>query len=178
MKEDTFFTTTLPVWRNEDTVMITISSPKDKNNFYTRLSEVMWKDGEPICQTILTEQICNECRKDPETMNDCKHMKHLVPQWHPGEKSEKLALLMGNRRDIIQQELLGIATDNEEILFETEHVDSMFNTTHFVDTINEVLSIAYVTCDPSGGGGSDLTFACGAFIDRRWVVSNTFFFFV
>lgn len=102
-------------------------------------------------------------------------MKHLIPQWHTDEKSEKIALLMGDRKEIMQQELMGIATDGEGAEFRAEHLDAMFNTEKFIDADNYDITIAFVTCDPSGGGNSDLTFACGAFIKRRWVVSYFFF---
>lgn len=172
VKEGPFFNTILPVWRNDDAVLVALSSPKDKNNFFSRLSKMENKNGESVCLTIRTELACNDCKKNPETMHECKHMRHMAAQWHTDEKSEQLTSLMGDRKDVIQQELLGIPTDSEEMQFASDHLDYMFNEAYFEDTTNiAAIDVAYVTCDPSGGGFSDLTFACAALVNKRWVVS-------
>ena len=164
----------MPVLRNQDTVICAISSPQGPDNFYTQLQQALDHEGRPLALCIALEMVCQQCKLDPETMYECRHMDHLRPHWHSDEKNERLKLLMAHRKGDLARELLGVSVGDDTRKFLPQHLDWLFDKHHFLDIEGKTADVALISADPSGGGTSDLAFSCAARFGASWAVISLF----
>lgn len=105
---------------------------------------------EPMFTSFKVELACEPC-KEAGKAPDCKHMLHLVPNWQSSSKHIRLKTIMGDRPDLIQSELSGIAFESLQQAFRKIDIDAMLQQPAPKPVMYEPI---YIFIDPAAGGPS------------------------
>ena len=106
--------------------------------------------GAPLFTVLAVELACAACKAGGKP-EECVHMLHLVPRWQSADRHVKLRTVMGDRPDLIQSELSGLAFDSLQQIFKSSLLNVMFNSPAATPPLNETI---HVVIDPAAGGPS------------------------
>jgi len=153
-----FYCVILPVATVWSTALIAISSPKDSDNWFTRLMRVTDATGKDVFMSFSFQSVCRECKKlEPREMVRCTHTKNETPLHKDQHKMAKLQLAyeMENMTEEYMQEHLGIATRSTDCAYAETLLQNLTDLQrvvtdpqHVYKSIREVI----MCIDPNGGG--------------------------
>lgn len=154
MKASLYTTIIWPLAQVDNTVIILISSPKDRNH---HVSQLMTKtnpaDGSYLFTLCSVSEICADCLRHNRSEKECMHQIATVPDHLSSTNASALAALYDDK-DMGQQELKGDPVLNEELLFK-EFLGPFQNQERYI--FDTEVQIIYSFFDPSGGGSSNAT---------------------
>jgi len=158
VRKDMFYCVILPVATVWSTALIAISSPKDSDNWFTRLMRVTDATGKDVFMSFSFQSVCRECKKlEPREMVRCTHTKNTTPLHKDKHKMDKLQLAyeMENMTEEYMQEHLGIPTRSSDCAYAetllqkiTDLPRVVTDPQHVYKSIREVV----MCIDPNGGG--------------------------
>lgn len=177
-----FYCVIAPVTTVWSTALIAISSPKDSDNWFTRLMRVK-TDGKPTYITYSFDAVCRKCKKLPaREMVQCTHTKHSTPLHKDRQKMDKM--LVAYQAEGLEQEYfqenLGLPTRSADCAFSEMYLDKIMNlprvitdSQHIYKYIREIL----MCIDPNGGGMNRSAIVFGYFneVTDEIVVCSTLF---
>lgn len=77
----------VPILGMNATTLVMISSPKGRDNFFSRLVDTVDKNGENVFAVYAPDLVCRRCKQKPiDEQKKCRHMMHLMPWWKSVEK--------------------------------------------------------------------------------------------
>jgi hypothetical protein len=144
-----FYETVAPLLIVGNTTLLAISTLTSEVNFYSRLIKMRDKTtGAPLFTILSVELACAACKNEGKAV-DCVHMLHLVPRWQSADRHVKLKTIMGDRPDLIESELAGLAFDSLQQIFKAPLLDTMFSQQCPTPILNEGV---HLFIDPAAGG--------------------------
>lgn len=154
------------------TSLLALSSPEGSTNHFSKWIKLKDPDNpeQTWFRTLECILICEECRKLPkEEQIHCTHVKQPA-FWLNQQKSRRFMTLYASNPARALLEYGGTVEDDFIPCFQQEDLIRFFERpTYRVESTPEYI---FVTCDPSGGGISQLVICSGYFDDAlNWVVS-------
>lgn len=159
----------------QNTALIALSSPEGGGNYFSTLLELTKPDGSPFFQVVDCFRICTACLKlERVKAIECKHIAD-TPHWLSGKKIAELKTLYKSNPEDALREFGGISVSNHKPALNKDDVNRMFAGPAFV--CQHTPQLIFTTCDPNGGGPSQMSLASAYFMpDGRLVVSGHVFF--
>lgn len=161
----------------KNTSLLCLSSPADDANYYSTLMGLKRENGEPFFIVVDCFQICGPCQKlDRAKQILCSHVKSTTP-WLSSRKIRDLKALYKSSPEDAIREFGGIVmSDHLPALCKEEVVRAFAQ-----ERITTLAPPKYIftSCDPTGGGPSQLAMCSGYYTALGdFVVSLYFFYFV
>lgn len=165
--------TVYPVLRNSPSALIGCSTPEGPDNFFSALINAKDVNGQPLHKFVNLSLICEACMQLPEDERRCTHMNHMRVEWHSTKGDALITSLIGSA-STAARELAGVPISRDSARFSRTYVLNTLIKNARVDVTDELFTRAFITCDPSGGGESDLAFWAGVWHKGYTVVSFPF----
>lgn len=122
------------------------------------------RTNSPIFTILNIELSCAKCQEEQKS---CVHMMHLIPRWQSSGKHERLKVMMQDRPDLIQSELVGLAFDSLQQCFRSCDIELMFSQPcPSFDLHPDV----FLVVDPAAGGPAS-DYAVLGFIREKGLVT-------
>jgi hypothetical protein len=157
MKPALFTTIIWPLAQVSDTVIVLISSPKDRNHYVSRLMlKTNPDDGSWALVLCSVSDVCADCLRHGRTEKQCSHQIATVPD-HLSSTNARILEQMYDDKDMGAQELRGNPELREELVFKglLPEFERMAREEPYF--FREEVQVLYTFFDPSGGGGSNAT---------------------
>ncbi len=140
-----------------DTAIILISTPVGKFGFYSMLTEIRFhlphaRAGQRVFNVLHAGMCCDTCMGTPNE-ESCTHGASRRPEWNPDEDFDRASAIYGDRRTLLQRELMGRITDEENGAFSTRNLKAFFDRPAF-ESDHAIVDRVYVAFDPNGGAAS------------------------
>lgn len=166
----------IPMLSRENTILIAISSPKDINNYYSRLFELKDKTGKPLLNVMKIQTVCDPCKaaKIELPSGICKHANLRLPPWRRLEDQTRV-IRMGST-EWAQQELMGLVTGAETPMFYKfvnelrEQKRIPLEDCYGSQNWQRAGGVAYMGVDPARGGVCHFGFATFVIVQNKLVV--------
>ncbi len=144
-----FYEIVVPLLEMDTTALIAISTPQDKQNFYSEMFELKDARGEPFFRTIKVSLICEKCQAAGKG-SSCTHNLDLIPPWKSAGKLEMVRALYGDQKDLMARESMGAITQDANSVFDMQQIEMVMQMKHFDGEPN----FFFTAVDPCGGGTS------------------------
>lgn len=143
----------------KNTALLCLSSPADDSNYYSSLLGLKKDNGDTFFNVVNCFQICEPCQKlDREKQILCTHVKNTAP-WLSSSKIRDLkALYKTNPEDAIR-EFGGMVMSDHLPALRKEEVEKAFAQERVVTLAPP--KYIFTSCDPCGGGPSQLALCSG-----------------
>ena len=166
-----------PILRVGSTAFIAISTIRDKDNYFTTLSNLLNKDGTPFFNVFKFFMTCEECRNEGKE-DTCKHMAHLLPAWISEAKDASIKYLYEqlNEEKLMHQEINGIASSVSQPAFHEKSLIKLFSSRHYPSVTKDFfgsfeIKDVFISIDPTGGGeGSDLALCSCIYHNQHTII--------
>jgi len=152
-----FYCVIVPVATVWSTALIAISSPKDNDNWFTRLMQIE-TNGERVFMSFSFNAVCRACKKlEPREMVQCTHTKHSVPLHKDQQKMDKILLAYeaeGLEQEYMQENL-GIPTRCSDCAYSEVYLSQILEMPRVITDAQHIYKYVreIVMCiDPNGGG--------------------------
>lgn len=158
-------------------VIIGISSPKGKSNYFAKLFFSTYPDTkEPVFNTLIFTGSCKKCT-DSGHGSTCNHEPWRYPSYlQVNTKMEAIRITMGDDTETFNREQRGIITDdNKGAYVPFKYVERLRKVPFFVWKDVEPPPFAVIGVDPNGGGSSDTSFTAIAPIRGQLQVSGNIY---
>ena len=157
MKANLFPTIIWPLAQVNDTVIILISSPKDRNHHVSRLMLKKNPDDGSWAFTLCSvSDVCADCLRHNRSEKECSHQISTVPD-HLSSTNSRLLEEMYDDPEMGAQELKGNPELREELVFQGLLAEFERRCREEPYYFQEEVQVIYSFFDPSGGGGSNAT---------------------
>jgi len=114
-------------------------------------------------------QPCDDCQKNSDTPWMCDHKQDEIPHWKNSRKQEKFnAIYEGGHEDKNMREQHGMITEDKNVAFKEKEIERLENRVLY--KMNRKPDVVWMSCDPAGGGRSEMGLAGAVFIDGNFVV--------
>lgn len=166
-----FYKTIVPILSMKNTSLITLSSPEETNNYFSRLATLKEENSdETFFRVVKCYMICNECLKlEQSEQIKCNHVKQGA-FWLSQRKIRRLKRLYLNDSATAKREFGGIVADDYEPCFEADDIKRVFAMPSIV--CQSAPRYIIVSVDPNGGGASKMAITSGYYDnDDRFIVS-------
>ncbi len=178
MSENIFNYVVVPALGTENMVLLAITTPKDPNNYFSRLTEMRREDGQLFFHVQQLGLACQACLARGAATT-CTHMQHLLPAWKGVTRQARVQAILGeHNKDVFQQEAMGMIVPEGHTVFAAHQVQALrVSLPYRFETVPQVV---YTFIDPHGGGSqSSQAILSMVYSDRYRVVtiSNLLFFF-
>lgn len=172
MDPDLFFKVIVPILQMRNTALLALSSPEGSSNYFSKLINLKDHEGNPFFRVCDCFMICEECRKlDREKQILCNHVKQTA-HWLSSDKANRLKMLYAADPATAIKEFGGIIEDDFVPCFPAAEIERFFDRKPYV--MQSAPRYIFVTCDPSGGGMSQLAICSGYYDDTlNFVVSQS-----
>jgi hypothetical protein len=173
-KAEVFMEAILPMTQRDEVTLIGISTPKGRNNIFSKLLTFVDTRKTPprlMYNVILSGRVCEDCRKKKQA-DKCTHMDAELPEWidpqRAADMKQVLLSSMGSNA-LYVNEALGEMGDTEPPAFDIADIEAMFaNVPRGMTICNNSVSAIYLSCDTNGPGKCELAFVgvadkCGRF---------------
>jgi hypothetical protein len=169
---DLFYDVLFPILQMKKTSMMALSSPEGTTNHFSKWIKLPDPDNptQTWFRTLECFMICEDCRKLPkEEQIRCTHVKQTA-FWINQQKSRKFMSLYELNPSRALLEYGGMVDDDFIPCFKQADLVQFFDKP--VYRTESTPDYIFVTCDPSGGGMSQLAICSGYFDEAlNWVVS-------
>lgn len=169
----------LPVWLMRGRVIIGISSPKGKNNYFAKLFFATYPDTkEPIFNTLVFTGACQKCTDNKKT-DTCNHEPWRYPSYlQVNTKMEGIRLTMDQDVETFNREQKGIITDDAKGTYVPyKYIEKLKANAPFEWKGQPQPKFVVIGVDPNSGGSSDASFVALASVRGQVVVSFQYFFY-
>ena len=169
-----FYKVIVPILSMKNTALVALSSPEGGGNYFSTLLELTKPDGSLFFQVVDCFRICTACLKlERVKAIECKHIAD-TPHWLSGPKIAELKTLYKSNPEDALREFGGISVSNHKPALNKDDVNRLFAGATFVP--QSAPTLIFTTCDPNGGGPSQMSLASAYFMpDGRLVVSGHVF---
>ena len=144
-----FYEVIVPLMEVQGTATICISTPAGTWNFYSELTELRDDRGDLVFNVIQVGMVCDRC-KGTEREHECQHPTGDRPEWKPDDTFDKVKAIYGNRRTLLQREVMGQIADDMNQAFRTNDLKAFFTGPCHREPHGPV-DVVYVAVDPNGG---------------------------
>lgn len=144
-----FYEIVVPLLEMETTALIAISTPQDKQNFYSEMFELKDARGEEFFRTIRVSLVCQACQ-DADKGSECTHNQDLIPPWKSAAKLDMVRALYGDQKDLMERESMGQITQDANSVFNMGDVESLMQ----MQELDFTPDYFFTGVDPTGGGAS------------------------
>ncbi len=144
-----FYEIVVPLLEMDTTALIAISTPQDKQNFYSEMFELKDARGEPFFRTIRVSLVCKACEAAGKG-STCTHNQDLIPPWKSAAKLDMVRALYGDQKDLMERESMGQITSDANSVFSMPAIDAMMQ----MENLSEDANYFFTAVDPTGGGAS------------------------
>jgi hypothetical protein len=170
VSEDLMFETILPLLGMKNASFIAISTPRDSQNFFSRMLELTDKDGSTLFNVKHIGLTCPACLQLPtyQEMMACTHGAYKLPPWKSHEKGERLKIISEKLDDPARnlRENSGIVADDSNTVFLANIVKRLF-LPGIMHTTMAAPKRIYLMADPNAGGStSNLSLVSGYRIEN------------
>ena len=166
-----FYKTIVPILSMKNTALLCLSSPADDSNYYSTLLGLKRPNGDDFFNVVNCFQICKACQKlEREKQILCTHVKSTTP-WLSSPKIKDLKILYKtNPEDAIREFGGMVMSDHLPALCKDEIARAFAQ--ERVTTMSPPKYI-FTSCDPTGGGPSQLAICSGYYtMFNDFVVSS------
>jgi len=170
----------LPVYVMQNCVLICISSPQGKNNFYSKLFfQTHPETGEDLFNKFAFEAVCSRCKatRHPER---CRHEMWKYPPWLDVAKMNIVSIVLSEDVGTFQREQQGLITEDSSNSFVSQKmVDILLGRPGYEwkNNPNGYPAFVLITADVNQGGHCDSAWTAGVRIAGQDVVSCLILFF-
>jgi len=152
----------------KNTSLLCLSSPEGDANYYSALMNMKKDNGDDFFQVINCFQICKSCLKlDRAKQILCSHVKSTAHWLSSGKIKELKQLYKASPEDAIR-EFGGVVVSDYKPALRKEEVERCFSAATVATT--HAPPYIFTTCDPNGGGPSQMSIASGYFTPLGHVV--------
>ena len=144
-----FYEIVVPLLEMDTTALIAISTPQDKQNFYSEMFELKDARGDPFFRTIRVSLVCKACEEAGKG-SECTHNQDLIPPWKSAAKLDMVRALYGDQKDLMQRESMGQITSDANSVFNMDMIESMMQ----MQELDFEPNFFFTGVDPTGGGAS------------------------
>ena len=144
-----FYEIVVPLLEMDTTALIAISTPQDKQNFYSEMFELKDARGEPFFRTIKVSLICKKCEEAGKGTS-CTHNLDLIPPWKSAGKLEMVRALYGDQKELMERESMGAITQDANSVFDMKQIESIMQ----MSLPDTEPNFFFTAVDPCGGGTS------------------------
>ncbi len=144
-----FYEIVVPLLEMETTALIAISTPQDKQNFYSEMFELKDARGDPFFRTIRVSLVCAACEEAGKG-SECTHNQDLIPPWKSAAKLDMVRALYGDQKDLMERESMGQITQDANSVFNMSDVESLMQ----LQALDFTPDYFFTAVDPTGGGAS------------------------
>ena len=118
--------------------------------------------GKPFFNVIEVEFLCADCKAtgDEKVMAKCRHRDYLKPEWKAADKADRVSSMYEGQESVQLRENQGVIADSERNRYKSALLDSFFSNDAYRSKYSP--RVIYLSCDPSGGGDSEMAFAAFA----------------
>jgi hypothetical protein len=163
-----------PVYLQDKTAIILISTPTTSKTFFMRCIAIKHEDtGKPLLQSIRIGEPCDACKKT-RTPQNCTHNLDEMPPWKSKSKTSELELLMSGYQDIFLQENFGMTIDSTTRLFPERQLDIIRDAAPF--DFPRTPDCVYLAFDPASGGECEYGVCAAVFFGPVMVVCFIYLF--
>ena len=157
-----FYKTLVPLFEQQKMPFIAISTPDGSSNFYSVLCRKKDEAGNPFFNVIEVEFFCADCKAtgDEKIMSRCRHRDYLKPEWKAADKADRVSNMYEGQESVQLRENQGVIADSEQNRYKSALLDRFFTLEPFKSKYSP--RVIYLSCDPSGGGDSEMAFSAMA----------------
>jgi len=138
-----------------DTALIMISTPVGQFGHYSMLAEMRYPDtGERMFNVLHAGSCCDSCMGTPNE-DSCTHASSRRPEWNPDEDFDRAAAIYGDKKTLLQRELMGKVTDDENGAYNVAALKDFFAAAPFPASHAQVRTV-FMAFDPNGGASSSM----------------------
>lgn len=177
MSENIFNYVVVPALGTENMVLLAITTPKDPNNYFSRLTEMKREDGQLFFHVQQLGLACAACLARGAGTT-CTHMQHLLPAWKGVTRQARVQAILGeHNKDVFAQEAQGMIVPEGHTVFEAQQVQRLRASKPFCFETNP--QVIYTFIDPHGGGTqSSQAILSMVYAGGNKVVTFSFFLFL
>jgi len=162
-----FFEVVLPLMGMADTVLIGITTPDGKVNFYSDLVTMVDEHGQLYFEVYHLSLICDACKRNfadsLEKQTECVHNQHLMPPWKELGRAQMLHKLMESRPELYAQEVQGEMVQKTAVVFPYEYLQALKERSRYISKVDFKVRHWFGAIDPTGGGASRFAMSSGFF---------------
>lgn len=168
-----FNETILPIWGMKGKVLVTISSPRGRGNFYTKL----FSKGLKSINSYEYFGCCDKC-KLLKKGHKCQHTPYKYPPWINQDKIGDIQEILQDQQGTFNREMRGLAEDDTSGVYVEQNLIDMLAERRLFSSIGiESPKIVVIAADFNAGGQCDTAFMCLCNSFGSDVVSNIYFYF-
>jgi hypothetical protein len=169
--EDLYKVAIIPQLIERKACLTITTTPGESTSGLNILINARLKDGRPVFKTVVMSNICEECRKlPPEQAKLCTCNSHKVPTYLSQSKRQKYEDVYKTDPLRIMREMFGLDIESGNAMFPTQFVDNYLKRENRIDLVRSP-QVIVLTCDPSGGGASLMTFTAVVGTATKRIVS-------
>jgi hypothetical protein len=167
--ESVFNEVVIPLLEVSNTALVGISTPLDKNNYYSSLVNLVDDQGKRVFHLFEAKNACDKCIAELEDPSKCPHVVLERPAWKSKEKQRIVKALYKNNNTLLMRESMGIITDDATGLFRKKNVLALLAAERDFAPVDT--PCVFMAIDPNGGGGSFFAICTGIRYKGRFRVS-------
>ena len=159
MKEEVFLYVIVPLMSVQYTVVLSISTPEDDQNFYSVLLSKKDDSGMPLFRVLPIGLACESCQKSGKAA-DCPHNRDQLPSWKSTEAQKLQKRILPP--EVYQTEALGLIVSRKRYAFNKPSIERTFTQNRI--RVCDAVGVVYIMVDPSGNGSGKSDLALIAFV--------------
>ncbi len=143
-----FYQVVVPLLGMDRTSLICISTPVNKNNFYSELFTLPDANGNRLFNTYDAKLVCARCEDKEIRGMACRHRIHAIPEWKSADKMEMNAAIYGNQKQtLFQTEELGLNIEDCKLAFQKNWLEAWKKRETVVH--RDQPAFILISCDPN-----------------------------
>lgn len=167
--ESVFNEVVIPLLEVSNTALVGISTPLDKNNYYSSLVNLVDECGTKVFHVFEAKNACDKCIAELEDPSQCPHVTLERPAWKSKEKQKIVKALYKNNQTLLMRESMGIITEDVSGLFHQKSVEALISSEGIAPP--KGATCVFVAIDPNGGGNSKFAICTGLRHKGKFTVS-------
>ena len=168
--ESVFNEVVIPLLEVSNTALVGISTPLDKNNYYSSLVNLVDDTGTKVFHVFEAKNACDKCIAELEDPSQCPHVTLERPAWKSKEKQKIVKALYKNNQTLLMRESMGIITEDVSGLFHQKSVEALISSDGIPPP--KGATCVFVAIDPNGGGNSKFAMCTGLRHKGKFMVSS------
>jgi hypothetical protein len=157
--ESVFNEVVIPLLEVSNTALVGISTPQDKNNYYSSLVHLEDDHGNRVFHVFEAKNACDKCIAELKDPSKCPHVALDRPAWKSKEKQRIVQALYKNNQTLLLRESMGIITDDSSGLFDKQAIQALLQAPRVAPATGS--NCVFLAIDPNGGGGSKFAICSG-----------------
>ena len=175
MELSIFYNVVAPLYEMNKTVLFIVSTLSGDDNFFTTmLNKALEKLDLGIFSfhVLVAIPVCKRCKEKKNY--ECKHNKHIVPDWKSEEKREEIKDLLENNLSVYRRESLGIVDFGKSKIFDQDALtyieNKVIQENSYYTKYHKQPKLLYLVIDPNAGGANHTAIVLLGLISGQLIV--------